>query len=117
MTHRKATRGFPILSPLSDLKDFDFAQPLGKYRFFEVMADNVPGHYLWRGNVRYTLEVVEYLLNKGEHTYVTVTVTVECFHMIFRPYKSYAYPRCSYKLIFKDPLCLCVCSYDSMVLY
>ena len=65
VTNRKETRGFPILSPLSDLKDFDFTEPLDKYRFFEAMADNVPEHYPWRGNGLYTLEVVEYLLNKG----------------------------------------------------
>ena len=65
VTNRKENRGFPILSPLSDLVDFDFTEPLETYRFFEVMADDVPEHYPWRGNGLYTLEVVEYLLDKG----------------------------------------------------
>ena len=65
VTNRKENRGFPILSPLSDLVDFDFTEPLEKYRFFEVLADDVPEHYPWRGNGLYSLEVVEYLLDKG----------------------------------------------------
>ena len=45
VTNRKENRGFPILSPLDDLVDFDFTEPLEKYRFFEVLADDVPAHY------------------------------------------------------------------------
>ena len=60
VTNRKENRGFPILSPLSDLVDFDFTEPLEKYRFFEVLADDVPAHYPWRGSGLYILEVVEY---------------------------------------------------------
>ena len=52
VTNRKENRGFPILSPLSDLVDFDFTEPLEKYRFFEVLADDVPVHYPWRGSSR-----------------------------------------------------------------
>ena len=43
----KENRGLPILSPLDDLVDFDFTEPLGKYRFFEVLADDVPAYYPW----------------------------------------------------------------------
>jgi len=70
VTNRRQTRGFPILSPLDDLVEFfdpqiqDFVEPLETYRFFEVLAD-VPEHYPWRGNGLYSLEVVEYLLEKG----------------------------------------------------
>ena len=49
VTNRKENRGFPILSPLEDLVDFDFTEPLEKYRFFEVLADEVPAYYPWRG--------------------------------------------------------------------
>ena len=47
---QKGNRGSPIWAPLSDLVDFDFTEPLDKYRFFEVMADDVPEHDAWRGN-------------------------------------------------------------------
>ena len=43
----------------------DFVEPLETYRFFEVLADDVPERYPWRGNGLYSLEVVEYLLDKG----------------------------------------------------
>ena len=65
MTNRKENRGFPVLSLLDDLVDFcdpqtqDFAKPLETYRFFEVLAADVPKRYPWHGNGLYTLEVVE----------------------------------------------------------
>ena len=60
VSNRKENRGFPILSPLSDLVDFydpqiqDFMEPLETYR--------APEYHPWRGNGLYTLEVVGYLL-------------------------------------------------------
>jgi hypothetical protein len=73
---QKGEPRLPILSPLDDLVDFDFAEPLEKYRFFEVLAD-VPEHYPWHGNGLYTLEVVEYLLDKGIIAKQNVTRTLQ----------------------------------------